>query len=110
MVGLLAPTDRRECPQRTLQVQLTQIAWDNRRAIVDRGADKGVLVYLRANRRKLHRHGHSHSPPYTSTDVPLQTLRRGSWQGVTRPSGLKDLPGMRATSSLRWAAFKLSNK
>jgi len=47
MVGLLAPTDRRGCPQRTLKVQIAQIELDDRRAIVERGADKGILVELR---------------------------------------------------------------
>ena len=47
MVGFLAPPDRRGRPQRPLQVQFTPIAWDNRRAIFDRGADKGVFVPLR---------------------------------------------------------------
>ena len=63
MVGLLAPTDRRGCPQRTLKVQLTQIELDNRRALFDTGADKGVLVHLRDNRLKLHLHCNRHPIP-----------------------------------------------
>src|SRR2546426_12079926 len=102
MVGLLAPTDRRGCPQRTLKVQLTQIELANRRAIFDRGADKGVLAYLRDNRLKLHLHGYSHPTPSASTDLPLNTLRRGWWQGVPRTSDLKDLPGVGWTASLTW--------
>jgi hypothetical protein len=44
MVGLLAPTDRRSLPQRTLKVQLVQIELDDCHAMFDEGADKGILV------------------------------------------------------------------
>ena len=43
-VGILTPTDRRGRLQHTLKVQFAQIELDNRRAIFDRGANKGVLV------------------------------------------------------------------
>ena len=76
-VGLLAPTDRRGRPQRTLKVAFAQIERDNRRAIFDRGADKGVLVYLRDNRLKLHLHSYSHPTSFAPTDVSLDTLRKG---------------------------------
>src|ERR1700704_3579765 len=62
-IGLLAPTDRRGRLQRPLKVQFAQIELENRRAIFDRGADKGVLVYCRDNRLKLHLHGDSHPTP-----------------------------------------------
>jgi hypothetical protein len=70
-VGLLAPTDRRGRLQRTLKVQVAQIELDNRRAIFDRGADKGVLVHLRDNRLKLHLHCNRHPIPFVTTDLPL---------------------------------------
>src|SRR6267378_5514086 len=62
-IGLLAPTDRRGRLQRPLKVQFAQIELENRRAIFDRGADKGVLVDCRDNRLKLHLHGDSHPTP-----------------------------------------------
>src|SRR6266478_1140104 len=46
VVGVLTPTDRRGRPQLPLIVAFTQIELDNRRAVFDRGADKGVLGYL----------------------------------------------------------------
>src|SRR6266567_1740365 len=76
-VGRLAPTDRRGRLQYTLKVQFAQIELDNRRAIFDRGADKGVLVYLRDNRLKLHLHSYSHPTSFAPTDVSLDTLRKG---------------------------------
>jgi hypothetical protein len=66
VVGFLAPTERSLRPQLLLKVVPAQIKLDNRRAIFDRGADKGVLVYLRDNRLKLHLHGHSHPAPFAS--------------------------------------------
>src|SRR2546427_12960088 len=63
-VGRLAPTDRRGRLPYTLKVQFAQIELDNRRAIFDRGADKGVLVELRDSRRKLHLHSYSHPPSF----------------------------------------------
>ena len=47
------------------------------------GADKGVLVHLRDKRRKLPLHGHSHPTPFATTDLPLDTLRRGERHCVT---------------------------
>src|SRR4029450_12139139 len=76
-VGRFAPTDRRGRLQYTLKVQFAQIELDNRRAIFDRGADKGVLVELRDNRLKLHLHRDSHPTSFAPTDVPLDTLRKG---------------------------------
>src|SRR5215467_2779513 len=76
-VGLLAPTDRRGRFQRTLKVQFAQIELDNRCAIFDKGADKGILVELRDNRLKLHLYGYSHPCPFAPTDVPLDMLRKG---------------------------------
>ena len=58
-IGLLAPTDRRGRLQRPLKVQFAQIELDNRRAIFDRGADKGVLVYCRDNLMWLYSSGHT---------------------------------------------------
>src|SRR5712691_10908439 len=49
VVGFLAPTERGLRPQLLVKVVPAQIKLDNRRAIFDRGADKGVLVYLRDN-------------------------------------------------------------
>lgn len=80
--GLLAPTDRRGRPQRTLQVVFAQIELHNGRAIFDRRADKGVLVYFRDNRLKRHLHSYSHPTPFAPTDLPLDTLRRGEQHGV----------------------------
>jgi hypothetical protein len=100
MGGLLAPTARRGGPPRPVTVQLTQLAWDNRHALVARGADTGVLGELRDNRRQRPLHGHSHPPPYASPAFPLQTVRRGEGQGGTQTRGRKDLPGMGSPSSL----------
>jgi hypothetical protein len=63
VVGFLAPTDRRGGPQRTLQVEFSQIERHNRRAVCDRRADKGVLGHLRDRRLKLHLHRKSHPTP-----------------------------------------------
>src|SRR5262245_11164503 len=46
VIGFLAPTERSLRPQLLLKVVPAQIKLDNRRAIFDRGADKGVLVYV----------------------------------------------------------------
>jgi hypothetical protein len=82
-VGLFAPTDRRGRLQRTLKVQLAQIALENCCAIFARGADKGVLVALRDNRLKLHLHGDRHPRPFAPTDVPLDMLGKGELPCVT---------------------------
>jgi hypothetical protein len=77
LVGFLAPTERRLCPQFLLKVVFAQIELDNRRAIFDRGADKGVLVELRDSRLKLHLHRNGHPLPFATLDFPLDELRRG---------------------------------
>ena len=77
VVGFLAPTERGLRPQLLVKVVPAQIELDNRCAIFDRGADKGVLVYLRDNRLKLPLHGYRHPATFAPTDVPLDTLRRG---------------------------------
>ena len=77
MVEVLAPTALGLRPQLSLKVMLAEIKQDNRRAICNRRAHKGVLGYLRDSRRKLHLHGHCHPTPFATTDVPLDTLRRG---------------------------------
>src|SRR5712691_9581859 len=86
-VGRFAPTDRRGRLQYTLKVQFAQIELDNRRAIFDRGAEKGILVYLRDNRLKLPLHRYSHPPSFTPTDVSLDTLRKGELHGVIMATG-----------------------
>jgi len=73
MEGVLAPTGRRGRPQLLLQGTFAQIEPDNRRAVFERGADKGVPVQLRDNRRTLHLHGHSHSTPCATPALPLDT-------------------------------------
>ena len=66
MVGFLAPTERRLRPQSLLKVVSAQIKLDNRRAIFNGRAHKGVLVYLCDSRRQLHLHGHCHLLPFTT--------------------------------------------
>ena len=60
VVGGLAPTDLGLRPQFIVKVVLAQIKLDNRRAVFNRRADKGILIHLRDSRRKLHLHGHRH--------------------------------------------------
>src|SRR5882724_1076342 len=60
VVGFLPPTERGLRPQFLLKVVLAQIKRDHRRAVFYRRTHKGVLVYLRDSRRKLHLHGHRH--------------------------------------------------
>jgi hypothetical protein len=77
VVGFLAPPDLRLRPQFRVKVVLAQVKLDNRRAVFNRRADKGVLIHLRNSRCKLHLHGHRHVPPFATADVLWDTWRRG---------------------------------
>jgi hypothetical protein len=48
---------------------LSQIACDNRRAVFNGRAHKGVLGHLRDSRLKLHVHGHRPLLPFVTTDL-----------------------------------------
>src|SRR2546422_6938591 len=97
-VGLLAPTDRRGRLQHTLKIQFAQIELDNRRAIFDRGADKGVLVYLRDNRRKLHLHSYSHPTPFAPQMCHWIRCGKDSCTVCPWPRGRTYRPRTRPTS------------
>jgi hypothetical protein len=53
MIDVLTPADRGGCPQLPLKVELAQVELDNRRAVFNRRADKGILIRLRDSRLKL---------------------------------------------------------
>src|SRR5215468_6265231 len=77
MIDVLTPTDRGGCPQLPLKVELAQVELDNRRAVFNRRADKGLLIPLRDSRLKLHLHSHRHPTPSATTDVLMDTWQRG---------------------------------
>src|SRR2546427_4284886 len=97
-VGRLAPTDRRGRLPYTLKIQFAQIELDNRRAIFDRGADKGVLVYLRDNRRKLHLHSYSHPTPFAPQMCHWIRCGKDSCTVCPWPRGRTYRPRTRPTS------------
>src|SRR6267142_4315813 len=110
VVGFLPPTERGLRPQFLLKVVLAQVKRDHRRAVFYRRTHKGVLVYLRDSRRKLHLHGHRHLPPFAITDVPRirggeDSSMMGAWT-----NSLTYLPGIRSPSCPMWEACKLPNK
>ena len=71
VVGFLAPRERRGRPSLVVQIALSQIECDNRRAVFDGRANKGVLVHLRDSRLKLHLHCNRHPIPFVTTDLPM---------------------------------------
>jgi hypothetical protein len=73
VIDVLPPTDGRGRPQLPLHLALSQIELDNRRAIFNRRADKGVLVPLRDSRLKRHLHSHRPPTPFATTDVLMDT-------------------------------------
>jgi hypothetical protein len=77
VVGFLTPRKRRGRPSLMVHIPLSQIAYDNRRAVFDGRAHKSVLVHLRDSRRKLHLHCNRHPIPFITTDWPVDKLRRG---------------------------------
>lgn len=77
--GRLVSKDRRGRLQHTLKVQFAQIDLDHRRAIVDRGAAKSVLLHRRDNRRNLPLH--SYSPPTPSPPQTCKWIRCGKDSG-----------------------------
>src|SRR5215470_10802099 len=69
MIDVLTPTDRRGCPQLSLKVELAQVKLDNRRAVFNRRANKGLLIHLRDSRLKLHLHSYCHPTPAVSANL-----------------------------------------
>src|SRR5215831_11961328 len=63
MIDVLTPTDRGGGPQLPLKVELAQVELENRRAVFNRRADKGLLIHLRDSRLKLHLHSYCHPTP-----------------------------------------------
>jgi hypothetical protein len=77
VIGFLPPTEPGRRPQFLLKVVLAQIKRDNRHAVFNGRADKGVLIHLRDSRFKLHLHRNGHPIPFATLDFPLDKLRRG---------------------------------
>jgi hypothetical protein len=77
VIGFLPPPEPGLRPQFLVKVMLAQIKRDNRHAIFNGRADKGVLVHLRDSRFKLHLHRNGHPLPFATLDFPLDELRRG---------------------------------
>src|SRR3989449_10931379 len=81
-----------------LKIQFAQIELDNRRAIFDRGADKGVLVHLRDNRLKLHLHSYSHPTPFAPQTCHWIRCGKDSCTVCPWPRGRTYRPRTRPTS------------
>ena len=73
--GFLAPRKRCGRPSLLLKIVLSQIEGDNRRAMFDGRADKGVLVHLRDSRLKLHLYCNRHLVLSVTTDFLLDKQR-----------------------------------